>query len=79
MGPFLHTAKFQFLIGWFRRKRRGTVIALASAAAAEAEASLSSCENLTFSYTSVITEDIYLKLTIKRGTLTSKDGNHQFL
>ena len=45
------------------RKRRGIVIVLASSAAAASSAA-GRAKTLTFSYISVITEDIYLKLRV---------------
>ena len=78
---FLNEYKLQIIFipaGCFRRKRRGIVIALAASSAAAA-----SCETLTFSNISVITEEIYLKLNnscslTKGGALPVGEVIHQF-
>ena len=55
---------------------------MASSSAATSSSAAALCELLTFSNISVITEDIYLKLSVvvhyQKGTHTSRGGNPPF-
>ena len=57
-----NSAYLHFLLSCFRRKRQGIVIALALLTAGPRH--WCHAKILTFSYTSVITEDIHLKLRV---------------